>query len=71
MQIGKYWYLKIHNMEKVLNVTMAILMAAVCLAATFFAARSLWQGEILMAVLMAGIAIISGWLAAEQPNDDD
>lgn len=58
-------------MEKVLNVTMAILMAGICLAAIFFAARSLWQGEILMAVLMAGIAIISGWLAAEQPNDDD
>lgn len=51
--------------------TMAILMAGICLAAIFFAARSLWQGEILMAVLMAGIAIISGWLAAEQPNDDD
>ena len=27
--------------------------------------------NVTMAILMAGIAIISGWLAAEQPNDDD
>lgn len=58
-------------MEKTLNIAMAILMAAVCLAAIFFAASALWQGEILMAVLMAGIALISGWLAVEQPNEND
>lgn len=58
-------------MEKTLNVTMAILMAAICLAAIFFAARALWQGEILMAVLMAGIATVSGWLAVEQPDEND
>lgn len=59
-------------MEKALNIAMAILMAAVCLASTFFCGRAFWMGNVFMGVCFAGIAYIAGWLAATaQPNEDD
>lgn len=59
-------------MEKTLNIAMAILMAAVCLAAVFFSARAFWYSNPFMGICFAGIAYIAGWLAATaQPNEND